>query len=75
MGHAQGMTENLVDILIGIVIFIALFGFILTSLNGFTWSAVNAGGTVVNLSWAPYVLVILLVVGLVYLGFRMIKKK
>lgn len=74
MGKAP-MLDTLIEVLIGVVVFIALFGFIITSLNGFDWTAVNVSGTAYDFSWAPYILVILLVVGLVYLGYRMVSKK
>lgn len=71
----EGFTNKLIDILLAIVIFVALLGVIVTSLNGFTWSAVNIGGTVYNMAWAPYIVVILLVVGLVYLTYKYLFSK
>jgi cytochrome c biogenesis factor len=64
------MMDKLLDVLLGIVIFVALFGFIVTSLNGFDWAHINAGGTIVNLSFAPYVIVLVIVIGLVYLVYE-----
>jgi uncharacterized membrane protein len=69
------MLDKLLDVLIGVVIFIALFGVILTNINGFDWANVNVSGTIYDFTWAPFILVILLVVGLVYLGYKMISKK
>lgn len=69
------MLGKLIPVLVGVVIFIALFGFIVTSINGFNWKVVNAGGTSVDLSWAPYVLILLLVIGFVYLGYSVIRGK
>jgi len=69
------MLDKLLDVLIGVVIFVALFGVILTNINGFDWTAVNVSGTIYNFAWAPFILVILLVVGLIYLGYKMISKK
>jgi polyferredoxin len=64
------MMDKLLDVLLGIVIFVAIFGFIVTSLNGFDWANINAGGTIVNLSFAPYVIVLVIVIGLVYLVYE-----
>ena len=69
------IMTKLLDILLAIVIFGALFGFIITSLNGVSWASINAGGTVVNLSFAPYIIVLLTVVGLVYLVYSHSFKK
>lgn len=69
------LLDSMLEVLLGIVIFVALFGFIVTSLNGFNWSAINAGGTIVNLSFAPYIIVLLIVLGLVYLIYAKFYKK
>jgi len=69
------VMDSLLDVLIGIVIFVALFGFIVTSLNGFDWAHINAGGTVVDLGFAPYVIVLVIVLGLVYLVYKKFYKK
>jgi len=69
------LMEVLLDTLIGIVVFVALFGFIVTSLNGFDWSNINAGGTIVNLSFAPYIIILVIVLGLVYLVYNKFLKK
>lgn len=70
----NGMLDSLIEVLIGVVIFVALFGVIITSINDFDWAAVNVSGTVTDFSWAPYILVLLLVVGLVYMGYKVIKR-
>jgi len=74
------IMKNLLDILLAVVIFGALFGFIITSINGVTWYYTNSswiGGTltgstysgVLDLRFAPYILVLLTVIGLVYLVY------
>lgn len=63
--------NNLLDVLLAVVIFVALFGFILTSLNGFDWANIDAGGaSTIDLSFAPYVIVLVIVIGLVYLVYK-----
>jgi hypothetical protein len=68
------ILDNMLDVLIGVVIFVALIGVIVSSINKFDWANMNISGTMFDASWAPYILVILLVVGLVYLGYKMIKR-
>lgn len=70
----EGLTEKLIDVLLAIVIFCALITVIITSVNGVTWSALNIAGTEYNMAWAPYVIVLVLVVGLVVLVYRYILK-
>jgi TRAP-type C4-dicarboxylate transport system permease small subunit len=71
----EGFTEKILDVLIALVIFFALLGVIITSTNGLNWSALNIGGTVTNLSWAPYIIVLVIVVGAVYLVYRYLLHK
>ena len=47
-----------------------------TNSASFVWTAVNVGGTVYNLAWVPYILVLVILVGAVVLVYRyMLKKK
>jgi len=72
----DGFTEKILDVLIAVVIFFALIGVIVSATIGLTWSALNIGGTVYNLSWVPYVIVLVILVGAVVLVYRfMLKKK
>lgn len=76
--YMDGFTEKILDVLIAVVIFFALIGVIVSATNssGFSWVAVNVGGTVYNLSWVPYILILLILVGAVILVYRyMLKKK
>ena len=68
-------TNMLIDILIGVVIFVALVPVILTSVNGFNWTAVNVGGTIYNFQWVSYVLILAIMLGLVYYALKFLKKK
>jgi hypothetical protein len=70
----EGIAEKLIDVLIAVVLFVALFGVILTSLNGLAWSTLNVAGTTHDFSWVPYILIILLMIGLVYVGYRLFSK-
>lgn len=72
----EGLTEKLIDVLLALVIFCALITVIITSINGVTWSALNIAGTVYNFAWAPYVIVLVIIVALVVLVYRyMLKHK
>ena len=72
----DGFTEKILDVLIAVVIFFALIGVIITSTNGLDWSALNVGGVITNLSWVPYILVLVILVGAVVLVYRfMLSKK
>ena len=76
--YMDGFTEKILDVLIAVVIFFALIGVIITSTNTatFVWGAVNVGGTVYNLAWVPYILVLVILVGAVVLVYRyMLSKK
>lgn len=66
-------VDKMIDILIALILFSALFGVVLTTgLNPtqFSWKALNFGGTVYDLSWAPFVIGILIVIGVVYLVYK-----
>lgn len=71
----MNFTDKLIDILIGVLLFTALFGVIIAGFNGVTWSALNIAGTVYNMSWAPYVIVLLIVIGLVYFALKFVRGK
>jgi hypothetical protein len=68
----DGFTEKLLDALIAVIMFFALIGVIISSTNtaGFAWSAVNIGGTSTNLSFVPYILVLVIVIGAVILVYK-----
>ena len=66
----EGFVNKILDVLLALVIFFALIGVIITSTNGISWGALNIGGTVTNLAWAPYVIVLVIVVGAVYLVYK-----
>jgi hypothetical protein len=71
------VTELLMDLLIGFAILGALFGIIIGFLNPttFSWSALNIGGTVYSFSWVPYLLALLVIVGIVILFKNKLMKK
>lgn len=71
----EGLTEKLLDILIGLVIFFALLGVIVTATGTIAWATLNIGGTVYNLAWAPYIIVLVIVVAVVVLTYRYMLKK
>lgn len=71
----DGFTEKILDVLIAVVIFFALIGVIFTSSTGLNWSAVNIGGTSTNLSWVPYILILVICVGAVVLVYRFMLHK
>ena len=72
----DGFTEKILDVLNAVVILFALIGVIITATTGLNWSALNIGGTTTNLSWVPYILVLVIVVGAVVLVYRfMLHKK
>jgi RsiW-degrading membrane proteinase PrsW (M82 family) len=71
----DGFTEKILDVLIAVVIFFALIGVIITATTGLNWSALNIGGTTTNLSWVPYILVLVIVVGAVVLVYRFMLHK
>ena len=74
----DGFTEKIIDVLLAVVIFFALIGVIVTATNSatFVWSAVNIGGTVYSLTWVPYIMILMILVGAVVLVYRyMIKRK
>ena len=71
------VADILMDILVGFAILGALFGIIIGFLNptAFSWSALNIGGTVYSFIWVPYLLAILVVVGVVVLFKNKLMKK
>jgi hypothetical protein len=72
----EGFTEKILDVLIAVVLFFALIGVILTSTNtsGFTWGAVNVGGSLKDLSFVPYIIVLVIVIGAIVLVYRYMLK-
>ena len=66
----DGFTEKILDVLIAVVLFFALVGVILTSTTGLNWSVVNIGGTNTNLSFVPYLIVLIICIGVVVLVYR-----
>lgn len=72
----DGFAEKILDVLIAVVLFFAIIGVIITSTTGLNWSALNVGGTVTNLSFVPYLIVLIIVIGVVVLVYRyMLHKK
>lgn len=72
------LPEKLLDVLIAIVMFFALIGVIFTSANpsSLNWGVVNVGGTNYNLTWVPYILILVILVGAVILVYKyMVDKK
>lgn len=69
------LTGKTLDIVIAVVIVFALLPVIITSSNGTTWGAVNLGGTVYDLSWFPFVLLLVIIAGIVILVYRHYKHK
>jgi hypothetical protein len=59
------IVEKVIDALVVLLIVFALIGVIVTNTNSLTWSALNIGGTVYNMSWFPFVLVILIIAGII----------
>lgn len=72
----DGFTEKILDVLIAVVLFFALIGVIITSTNssGFTWSAVNVGGSSKDLTFVPYIIVLVIVIGAIVLVYRYMLK-
>lgn len=74
----DGFVDKILDVLIAVVIFFALIGVILgaTNTGGLTWSALNIAGTSRDFSWVPYILVLVILVGVVFIVYRyMLRKK
>ena len=72
----DGFAEKILDVLIAVVLFFAIIGVIITSTTGLDWSALNVGGTTTNLSFVPYLIVLIIVIGVVVLVYRyMLHKK
>lgn len=72
----DGFVDKILDVLIAVVIFFALIGVIITATNGLAWKTLNVAGTVYDLSWVPYILVLVILVGAVILVYKfMLKRK
>ena len=65
----RDVTTILLDVLLGLVIFFALLGVIITQTNTLGWSTLNVGGTVYNLNWVPFVLVLIVVIVIIVLVY------
>lgn len=68
-------ADELIDLLIALVLFGALFPVITEQINNIGLDAINVSGTVRNFSWAGYVIVILVLFGVVYLAMNQYKNK
>ena len=66
----DGFVDKLLDVLLALVIFFALIGVIISQTNGLNWATLNIGGTVTNLSWVPYVIVLVVVIVAVLLVYK-----
>ena len=74
--YMEGFTEKLLDVLLAVIIFFALIGVIIGATNGtLDWGAVNISGTLYDLSWVPYVLVLIIVVSAVVLVVKYMRGK
>lgn len=71
----EDFGEKMLTVLIAVVLFFALIGVIIGQTTSLTWSALNIGGTIVNLSFVPYVLVLVIVIGVIILAYRYMLKK
>lgn len=67
-------VTELVEVLLGIVIFGALFPVINTALSSTGLDNITLFGTSYDFSWVGYIIVLALVIGLLYFGFKQIKK-
>jgi len=68
-------ANKLIDVLISVVVFGAMFPIINTSVNGLGLDNITVGATQYDFSWAGYLLVLGLIFGLVYLAMSQFKKK
>jgi len=68
-------VTELVEVLLGVVIFGALFPVINIALGTTGLDNVTLFGTSYDFSWVGYIIVLALVIGLLYFGFRQIKHK
>ncbi len=71
----QNVTNKLLDALLGLIIFFALLGVIISATNTVEWGALNVGGTVYDLDWVPFVLVLIIIVGIVVLVYAHMRGK
>lgn len=71
------IANVLIDVLIGFAFLSALFGIVIGFLNPstFSWAALNIGGTIYNFAWVPYILGILVIVGVIILFKDKLLKK
>lgn len=65
----------LLDNLLAVVIFTALFGVIISGFTAFNWGVVNIGGTNYNLYWVPLVIVFVIIAGVIYAIKNSVTKK
>lgn len=68
-------VTELVEVLLGVVIFGALFPVINTALETTGLDNVTLFGTSYDFSWVGYIIVLALVIGLLYFGFRQLKQR
>lgn len=71
----EDFGEKMLTVLIAVVLFFALIGVIIGQTTSLSWNALNIGGTTVNLSFVPYVLVLVIVIGVIILAYRYMLKK
>jgi hypothetical protein len=71
----KDVTTILLDVLLGLIIFFALLGVIITQTNTLGWSTLNVGGSIYNLNWVPFVLVLIIVLGIIVLVYANFKHK
>jgi len=71
----MGYADVLIDALISLVIFGALFPIINTTINGIGLDTINVSGTVRDFSWAGYLMMLGILFGAVYVAMGQIKKK
>lgn len=68
-------ANTLIDVLIAVVVFGALFPIINTAIGGIGLDNITVGATTYDFSWVGYLLVLGLLFGLVYLAMDQFKKK
>lgn len=74
-GKGLDITDMLVDILVGAVIFGALFPTVNTAIGDMGIDNVTLFGTAYDFSWAGYLLVLAIILTLVYVAVGYIRKK
>lgn len=67
-------VDKLILVLLGLVIFFALIGVIISQSNTVNWAALNVGGQTVNLSFAPYVIILVVVIATIIIVYRYMLK-